>query len=39
LAKTLKRSKAAYESMVDYVENQVRGVWAGQVEMNSKGDV
>ena len=39
LAKTLKRSKDAYEAMVDYVENQVRGVWAGQVELNSKGEM
>lgn len=38
LAKTLKRAKDAYEDMIDYVEKQVRGVWAGQALMNSKGD-
>lgn len=38
LAKTLKRAKDAYEDMVDYVEIQVRGVWAGQALTNAKSE-
>lgn len=36
LAKTLKRAKDAYEEMVDFVEAQIRGVWLGQIQTNSK---
>lgn len=32
IAKTLKRAKDAYELLVEHVENQIQGVWAGLAE-------
>jgi hypothetical protein len=32
-AKTLKRARDAYDQLVDYIEMQVRGVWAHSAEV------
>ena len=37
-AKTLKRAHDAYESLVDYVENQIWGVWEANAEAVRKTD-